>query len=42
VIGRYEFGEGMIHGPGEGFDRTHMNVPPTILGGVLPARPGSE
>jgi hypothetical protein len=32
----------MINGPGEGYDRTHINVPPTILGGVLPPRPGSE
>lgn len=32
VVGEYEFGAGMISGPGEGFDRRHCNVPPAHAG----------
>jgi hypothetical protein len=33
VIGEYEFGPGMINGPGAGFDQTHRSVPPVNRGG---------
>jgi hypothetical protein len=39
VVGHYEFGPGMISGPGEGFDRTNRNVPPVLQGGQVRARP---
>jgi hypothetical protein len=36
-IGRYEFGPGMICGPGAGFDETHRNVPSVLHGGKINA-----
>jgi hypothetical protein len=35
VIGGYKFGPAMINGPGAGFDDTHWNVRPVILGGRI-------
>lgn len=37
VIGHYEFGPGMINGPGEGFDRANRNVPSVLHGGEIVA-----
>jgi hypothetical protein len=35
VIGDYEFGPGMLNGPGAGFDQTHYRVPPVNWGGKI-------
>lgn len=40
VIGHYEFGPGMISGPGPGFEQTNRNVPPERLGGKTRPEPG--
>lgn len=42
VVGRYTFGEGMINGPGEGFDKTHRSLPPVLLGGSLAPKSEQE
>jgi hypothetical protein len=34
-VGLYEFGPGMICGPGKGFDETHRNVPSVLHGGKI-------
>src|ERR1700736_3892517 len=34
-IGRYEFGPGMINGPGAGFDQTYRNLPSVLHGGKI-------
>jgi hypothetical protein len=39
-IGRYEFGPGMICGPGEGFDETYRNVPSVLRGGQITLKQG--
>jgi hypothetical protein len=36
-IGSYEFGSGMINGPGEGFDQTYRNLPSVLHGGRISA-----
>jgi hypothetical protein len=35
VVGDYEFGPGMLAGPGPGFDKTHRSVPPASMGGKI-------
>jgi hypothetical protein len=35
VVGHYEFGPGMICGPGPGFDETHWKVPSVLNGGAI-------
>jgi hypothetical protein len=34
-VGSYEFGPGMICGPGAGFDATYRNVPSVLYGGEI-------
>jgi len=41
VIGSYEFGPGMICGPGKGFDETYRSVPSLYLGGSVPPLPAA-
>jgi hypothetical protein len=37
IVGEYEFGPGLINGPGAGFDQTHRNVPSVLAGGSVAA-----